>query len=385
MNLAAFYQEQLFGDCLPFWFPRAVDEEFGGFLHCFDRDGALVDSDKSVWAQGRMSWMLLTLYLEHERKPEWLGWAESGLRFLEEKCVDPVDGRMFFHVMWDGTPVRKRRYAYSESFAAIAFAAHAAASGSDESAEKARHWFGRFTEWNFTPGLMPPKFAGTRPMEGIGTRMITLVTAQELRKHLGEDAALTGWIDRCVDEIRRLFVKPELKVVMESVAPDGSIVDHFDGRLLNPGHAIEAAWFVLEEAGYRGDAELVKLGCEMLDWMWERGWDEEHGGLFYFRDVYGKPVQEYWQDMKFWWPHDEALIATLMAYRMAGEARYLEWHEKLRVWSFGKFGDEEFGEWFGYLRRDGVPANSLKGSLWKSFFHHPRALWRCWGLAREMV
>ena len=134
---------------------------------------------------------------------------------------------------------------------------------------------------------------------------------------------------------------------MVAVAPDGSIVDHFDGRTLNPGHAIEAAWFVLEEAAHRKDSRLQKLGCEMLDWMWERGWDEEFGGLFYFRDVFGKPVQEYWHDMKFWWPHDEALIATLMAYRMTGGAKYLAWHEKLREWSFGKFGDGEYGEWFG--------------------------------------
>jgi len=377
MNLRHFYEKQLFKDCLPFWFPRAVDEQHGGFLHCFDGDGSLVDDDKSVWAQGRMSWMLLTLYLESEKRPEWLAWAESGLRFLEGKCVDPADGRMFFHVARDGTPIRKRRYAYSESFAAIAFAAHAAATGSNPSADKAHHWFNRFTDWNFTPGRIPPKFTGARPMEGIGTRMITLVTAQELRKHLGEDEKLNRWIDRCVDDIIRLFIKPELQVVMESVTPDGSISDHFDGRMLNPGHAIEAAWFILEEASHRKDDSLCKLGCDMLDWMWARGWDEEFGGLFYFRDLHHKPVQEYWHDMKYWWPHDEDLIATLMAHRMTGNPDYLVTHLELREWAFTRFADPQHGEWYGYLHRDGTPANTLKGSLWKSFFHHPRALWKC--------
>lgn len=381
--LAQFYHDELFGNCVPFWFPRAVDSEHGGFLHCLDSDGSLVDDDKSVWAQGRMSWMLLTLYQEYERRPEWLAWAHSGLRFLEEKCVDPADGRMYFQVSRSGVPLRKRRYAFSESFAAIAHAAHAAATGDAASAERARHWFGRFTDWNFTPGRIPPKFTGARPLEGIGSRMITLVTAQELRKHLGEDVWLTGWIDRCLDDLVRLFVKPDLAVVMESVAPDGSLSEHFDGRLLNPGHAIEAAWFVLEEAAHRNDSQLQQLGCNMLDWMWQRGWDAQHGGLFYFRDVHDKPVQEYWHDMKFWWPHDEGLIATLMAYRMSGDAKYLGWHEALREWSFGHFSDPQHGEWFGYLHRDGSPANTLKGSLWKSFFHHPRALWRCHQLARQ--
>lgn len=383
MDLAEFYHNQLFNDCLPFWFPGSVDEEHGGFLHCFDRDGALVDSDKSVWAQGRMSWMLLTLYLGHERRPEWLEWAESGLRFLEQKCVDPADGRMYFHVARDGTPIRKRRYAFSESFASIAHAAHAAATSNDHSAARARHWFDRYFDWNFTPGRIPAKFTGTRPLEGIGSRMIAIVTAQELVRHLGSDPTLTGRIDRCLDDIERLFVKRDERVVMETVNPDGSISDHFDGRTLNPGHAIEAAWFIMEEAGRRNDSRLLKLGTDMLDWMWERGWDPEFGGLFYFRDVHGKPVQEYWHDMKFWWPHDETLIATLMAHRMTGEAKYLEWHEQVREWSFARFGDPEHGEWFGYLRRDGAPSNTLKGSLWKSFFHHPRALWRCHQLASQ--
>lgn len=381
MNLAGFYHERLFDDCVPFWFPRAVDEVHGGFVHCFDHDARLVDDDKSVWVQGRMSWMLLTLYLEADRRPEWLAWAESGLRFIENHCVDPADGRMFFHVARDGTPIRKRRYAYSESFAAIAYAAHAVATDSGASADKARHWFDRFTDWNFTPGRIPPKFTGARPLEGIGARMITIVTAQELRKHLGEDERLNGWIDRCIDDIVRLFVKPELEVVMETVNPDGSISDHFDGRTLNPGHAIELAWFVMAEASHRRDAELLRLGCSMLEWMWQRGWDQEHGGIHYFRDVFGNPVQEYWQDMKFWWPHDEALIATLMAHRMTGEGRYLALHEQVRDWSFKHFSDPVHGEWFGYLHRDGTPSSTLKGNLWKSFFHHPRALWMCHRIA----
>lgn len=382
MDLAEFYRRQLLDDCLPFWFPRAVDEDHGGFLHCFDRDGALVDTDKSVWAQGRMSWMLLVLYQELERRPEWLAWAESGLRFIEEKCVDPCDGRMFFHVTKDGTPIRKRRYAYSESFACIAHAAHASATGSDASASRARELFRLFTEWNFTPGLMPPKFTGARPLIGLGPRMITLVTAQELELRLGETAETTAWIDRCLDEIERWFVKPDLEVVMETVKQDGSISDHFDGRTLNPGHAIEGAWFILEQARRRGDSRLVKLGCQMLDWMWKRGWDSEFGGLFYFRDVFDKPVQEYWHTMKFWWPHDEALIATLLAYDLTSDARYLEMHEQCRRWSFQHFADPGHGEWFGYLHRDGTPSSMLKGGLWKSFFHHPRALWMCHRLAK---
>ncbi len=375
-RLERFYRQGLLDDTVPFWFPRSVDRQHGGFLHCLDQDGTLVDTDKSVWAQGRMSWMLLTLHNTIERLPEWLEWAEAGLGFLEHHCVD-CDGRMFFHVTAEGRPIRKRRYAYSECFAAIAHAAHARATDRSQSAQRAIHWFEQFFDWNFTPGRMPPKFTGERPLIGLGPRMMTISTLQELRDNLGSDQRHQALIDRCLDEIERLFVKPERQVVMETVTPQGEISDHFDGRLLNPGHAIECAWFILVEAEYRGDAQLTSLGCRMLDWMWARGWDEEHGGLFYFRDVDGRPVQEYWHDMKFWWPHDEAIIATLIAWQMTGDARYARMHQQVHDWSHRHFADPVHGEWFGYLHRDGRRSVSLKGNLWKSFFHHPRMQWLC--------
>ena len=377
------YRDGLMADTVPFWFPRAVDTEHGGFLHCFDRDGSLLDTDKSVWVQGRIAWMLLTLYNTVEKRPEWLEWARGGLEFIDRNCFD-TDGRMFFHVTRDGRPIRKRRYAYSESFAAIAHAAYARATGCDRSATRARELFDQFTRWNFTPGLMPPKFADTRPMIGMGPRMITIVTAQELRANLGEDPALNGWIDRCIDEIQRWFVKPDIRCVMESVGPDGEILDHFDGRMLNPGHAIEGAWFIMHEGKYRNDTGLVRLGCDMLDWMWERGWDSEYGGIFYFRDVYGKPVQEYWHDMKFWWPHDETIIATLLAWQLTGDQKYARMHRLVHDWSHRHFADPKHGEWYGYLHRDGRVSVPLKGNLWKSFFHHPRMQWYAWQLCEEM-
>ncbi|HEU5069615.1 MAG TPA: AGE family epimerase/isomerase [Verrucomicrobiae bacterium] len=382
-ELARFYCTALIEDCAKFWFPRSLDRKHGGYLHCLDRDGSVLDTDKSVWAQGRMAWMLATLYNTVERRAEWLEWSRLGLDFLDHHCFD-TDGRMFFHVTREGKPIRKRRYAFSESFAAIAHAAYTKATGNAHSAQRAHELFDRFVDWNFTPGKMPPKFTEVRPLIGMGPRMITIVTAQELRANLGDDPKLTRWIDRCIGEIERWFVKPDIQCVMEAVAPDGSIVDHFDGRTLNPGHAIEGAWFILHEGRHRQDSRLIKLGCQMLDWMWARGWDREFGGIFYFRDVFDKPVQEYWHDMKFWWPHDEAIIATLLAYQLTRDPKYAEWHRLVHDWSFEHFGDPQHGEWFGYLHRDGRVSVPLKGNLWKSFFHHPRALWYCARLCEEM-
>lgn len=378
-QLGQFYRDKLLHEVVPFWFPRAVDEQHGGLYHCFDADGSLVDSDKSVWAQGRMAWMLLTCYLSVEQRPEWLQYAQNALDFLETRCTDPSDGRLYFHVAADGKPLRKRRYAYSECFAAIAWAAHYGATGDPHSAERARYWFGVFADIFFTPGKMLPKTTGLRPTENLGCRMIMLVTCQELRKYLGEEQGVyTAWIDRCIADLRRLFLHEDICAVLENVAPDGSIIDHFDERTQNPGHAIEGGWFLLEEARLRGgDKDLIATACKMIDWSLERGWDSKFGGLLYYTDVFGKPVQEYWHNMKFWWPHDEALIGTCLAYVLTGDEKYAQWHQRVHDWAFSHLQDPEHGEWFGYCERDGSPANGLKGSLWKSFFHHPRALWNC--------
>ncbi|MCX6997490.1 MAG: AGE family epimerase/isomerase, partial [Kiritimatiellaeota bacterium] len=261
----------------------------------------------------------------------------------------------------------------------------ARAAGSEYHRDKAIELFRNFVAYNTTPGAMPPKFTDERPLQGMGFRMMTIVTAQELRASIAYEEA-DARIESAIDTIRAHFVKPDLRVVMESVGPQGEIVDHFGGRMLNPGHAIEAAWFILREAKHRdGDRELLRLGLDMLDWMWARGWDEEYGGILYFRDLKHLPVQEYWHDMKFWWPQCETIIATLMAYRLTGDEKYARWHARIHDWTHARFPDPEYGEWFGYLHRDGRLSVPLKGNLWKGPFHIPRMQLVCWRLTDELA
>jgi N-acylglucosamine 2-epimerase len=373
-KLEQFYRDQLLNDTIPFWFPRSFDREYGGFLFMRDADGSLIDDDKSVWFHGRATWMLATLYNTVEQKEEWLEGARLGYEFLINKCFDS-DGRMFFHMTRDGQPIRKRRYFFSETFAVIAFAAYAKATGSDEIAAKARELFGSCMDYAAHPETLPQKYTAVRQVKGVGIPMILLNTARQVSDTIG-DPRCRPLINACIDEIKTYFVKDDIRCVMEQVAPDGSIIDHIDGRTLNPGHAIEAAWFILNEAKLRGnDPELIALGCRMLDYMWERGWDKKYGGIFYFRDVYDKPVQEYWHDMKFWWPHNETIIATLLAFVLTGDEKYARWHKLVHEYSYQHFHDRENGEWYGYLHRDGSLSQSAKGNLYKGPFHLPRQEW----------
>ena len=382
-SLIQTYRDGLLNDTLPFWIDHCVDQQHGGFMMALDRDGTVVDTDKGIWQQGRFTWLLGELYNNVEPKEQWLELAKSGANFLDDYGCDPSDGRMWFHVTRDGRPIRKRRYAFSESFAAIAYGELAQATGDDAYAERARRAFTRFTDHHLNPREVDSKFTTTRPTRGIGFPMITIATAQELRDSIGLSDA-TEWIDRSIDDIRQYHLKPEIACVMETVGPGGELIDHFDERTLNPGHAIEGAWFILREGKLRQDSGLIQTGCQMLDWMWQRGWDSEYGGILYFIDVDGRPVQEYWHDMKFWWPHNETIIATLMAYELTGDPKYAQWHQQVHDWSYRHFADPEFGEWFGYLHRDGRISSSLKGNLWKGPFHLPRMQLVCWKLLESM-
>ncbi|MFO0875870.1 MAG: AGE family epimerase/isomerase [Gemmataceae bacterium] len=386
-HLAAIYRDCLLADVIPFWLQHGLDREHGGYLTALDRDGTVIDTDKSIWFQGRGAGMFATLFNTVEAKSEWLETARSGIEFLRRHASGP-DGKLYFSVTREGRPLRMRRYVYSEAFAAIAQAAYARAARDEQAHTEAWSYFARYLLHSFDPGQAIPKVdPTTRPMMGVGPLMIAIVTAQELREHLGDQTVhgrtCTEWIDFAIHQIERYFLKPEHQALMEVVGPQGEILDHFDGRQLNPGHAIECAWFILHEAKIRRDARLLELGQTILTWMWQRGWDEEHGGLFYFRDLRGLPVQEYWHDMKFWWPHCEAIIATLLAWTLTREPRYAHWHRQVHEWSFDHFGDPEYGEWYGYLHRDGRISVPLKGNLWKGPFHLPRMLWYCWRLLEE--
>jgi len=375
-RLQKFYDEQLLTNTLPFWFPASIDKKYGGYLLMRDKEGSLLDDDKAVWIQGRFAWLLGTLYNTVEPKQEWLDGAKTGIDFLRKYCFD-TDGQMFFHVTRDGKPIRKRRYFFSETFATIAMAAYAKGSGDEAVAKEARDLFGKCLHYAGHPKLFAPKFTDERQAMGIGVPMILVNTAQQVRETIGDERC-DEVIMKNILIIEKFFVKDDIRCVMEQVSPTGEIIDHFDGRTLNPGHALEAAWFILNEAIYRNnDKHLIDLGCRIIDYMWERGWDTEFGGILYFRDVYNKPVQEYWQDMKFWWPQNEAIIATLLAYLITGNEKYAGWHKQIHEYAYEKFLDKENGEWFGYLHRDGRVSVSLKGNMYKGPFHLPRQEWVC--------
>jgi N-acylglucosamine 2-epimerase len=376
-NIRDLYENQLVEGELDFWLKYGMDLENGGIYTALDRDGSLLDTDKSVWFQGRALWTFATAYEKYGKK-EYLDAATSLLKFIENHCFDKKDGRMYFRVTNVGVPVVKRiRYFFSETFTIIGFATYARITNKEEYNTKAYNLLEFVEKLRTTPGYLIPKFE--RESRGFGGPMILLNVLSELRNSFPQKKEwIDSYMDRLLQEVETYFVKDDIQLVLEQVAVDGSFdKDHFEGRLLNPGHAIEGAWFIMNEGVQRNRQDLIDLGLKMLDWMWSVGWDEPHGGIIQYRDALNKSLGEYHQDMKFWWPQCEAAIATLMAYSITHKQKYLDNFYRVNDYIQEHFIDSEFGEWYGYFHRDGTLATPIKGNMYKGPFHIPRMYFKC--------
>lgn len=381
---SALYRADLTDNILPFWLEHGLDRKHGGIYTCLDREGKLMDPTKSVWFQGRFAFVCSFAYNQVERRPEWLDAARQTLDFIEQHCFD-ADGRMYFEVAADGTPLRMRRYVFSESFAAIAMAEYALATGNQSYAEKALKIFKDMRRFLTTPGLLAPKYLPSVEAQGHSITMIMINVASRLKKVIA-DPELDRQIDESLFKLKNDFMHPEFKALLETVGPAGEFIDTCNGRVINPGHCIETAWFLFDVAMDRGgDKNLIDLGMTILNWSWDWGWDETYGGIINFRDCRNLPPQDYSQDMKFWWPQTEAIIANLYAYKLTGNELYLKRHRQVSEWAYGHFPDHEFGEWYGYLHRDGTVAQPAKGNLFKGPFHIPRMMVKGYQICQEIL
>ena len=378
------YKTDLTENIMPFWMEHGWDKVNGGVYTCLDRDGSLIDSTKSVWFQGRFAFICAYAYNNVEKNPVWLEAAKSTLDFIEKHCFDE-NGRMYFSVTAEGKPLRMRRYVFSETFAAIAMSEYALATGEQKYAERALQIFKDTQRFLTTPGILAPKFEESVQLQSHSIIMILINVASCIRKVIN-DPKLTEQIDESIAKLKKFFIHPEFKCLLETVGKNGEFVDTCMGRTINPGHCIETSWFIMEEAKQRGwDKEITDMALQIFDWSWDWGWDKQYGGIINFRDCRNLPSQDYSQDMKFWWPQTETIIASLYAYLATGDDEYIYKHQRISEWTYAHFPDTEFGEWYGYLHRDGTVAQPAKGNLFKGPFHIPRMMIKAYSLCQEIL
>lgn len=379
---------QLNDNVMPFWIEKTVDREYGGCLHHLDRDGSVISPNKGMWVHGRFLWLLSWLCRTRGGDDDFLVTSRRVFDFIRSHARDS-DGRWWYELTRDGRPRRKRRYFFTEVFIALGLSSWAAADPGEESraaAETARRDLARLLDHRDT---LPPKYAAGLPrMRSHADVMILINLYQEFRGASGSKKEQREWsaeIDLLIDELFRFFVKDSEGVLLENTGPEGEIIDTPEGREVNPGHAVETAWFLLDEARFRGDEALVSRALGILSDALERGWDEEYGGIRAFTDLRGRSSLRIEARMKYWWPHTEAMYAALAAFALTGDPLWRRWFSRITDYTLAAFPDPEGPEWFGYLFPDGSLANAVKGNLWKGPFHIPRSLAKCSSLLGEMA
>ncbi|MGC9328987.1 MAG: AGE family epimerase/isomerase [Candidatus Hinthialibacter sp.] len=375
-TLRSLYQKTLYDDVIPFWLNHSIDEEFGGYFTCLNRDGEVFETDKFLWLQARQVWMLSHLYNHVEQNPAWLQAAQCGADFLQRRGRDE-EGNWYFSLDREGRPLVQPYNLFSDCFAAMAFSQYAQAAGCSQSQEIALSTFQNILKRLDNPkGKYNKLYPGTRPLKALAFPMILSNLCVEMEDIL-DPTLQEETVSHCLDEIINVFLDRDRLLLYEHRAPDGSKVDHFEGRISIPGHGIEAMWFLMDVAQKRNDRKLIDLCVDTMLSILKFGWDPVHEGVFYFLDLDQKPPQQLEWDQKLWWVHLESLIALLMGFRLTGRQECWTWFEKVHAYSWSHFSDPEYGEWYGYLNRRGEVFLPLKGGKWKGCFHVPRALHRC--------
>ena len=376
-QLAHQYKNALLQNVLPFWETHSVDWEYGGYFTCLDRQGQVYDTDKFIWLQNRQVWTFSMLYTQLEPRENWLRIAKNGADFLAKHGRDP-DGNWYFALNQTGQPLVQPYNIFSDCFAAMAFSQYARASGEATAKEIALQAYHNVLRRKDNPkGQYTKTYPGTRPMKTLAVPMILANLSLEMDWLLAGDQ-LEQTLDDTVAEVMTDFLNTEQGLMYESVAPDGSHIDCFDGRLINPGHGIEAMWFIMDIARRRHDTQLIERALAVVFNILEFGWDQQDGGLYYFMDAQGYPPQQLEWNQKLWWVHLEALVALVMGYRLTGQSACWDWYQRVHDYAWSHFADPECGEWFGYLDRQGQVLLNLKGGKWKGCFHVPRSLYLCW-------
>ncbi|WP_245915915.1 AGE family epimerase/isomerase [Merismopedia glauca] len=375
-QLADRYRQALLSDIIPFWETKSIDTEFGGYFTCLDRYGQVFDTDKFIWLQARQVWLFSMLFNRLEPRSDWLDVADRGASFLRRYGMD-AEGKWYFSLSRDGRPLVQPYNIFSDCFGAIAFSQYALASGDEEAKAIAHRTYQQILDRKSNPkGQYSKAFPGTRPLVSLALPMILANLTLELEWLLEADTVDKA-LETCVDEIFTLFLDSQHHILRESVSPSGQPVDCFEGRVINPGHGIEAMWFLMDIGQRQNNTQLIEKCVEVILRTLEFGWDEKYGGIFYFLDIDGKPPQQLEWDQKLWWVHLETLVALVMGYRLTGNAQCWSWYEKVHQYTWEYFPDPEYGEWFGYLNRQGEVLLDLKGGKWKGCFHVPRALYLC--------
>lgn len=378
-ELRQLYARTLLDDVIPWWERNGLDPA-GGINSCIGDDGVVVSRDRWGWSQWRAVYVFSKLYNTIEHRPQWLEAAKRINAFVS--AYGPLENGHWPMLMdADGNVKRGYESLFNDGFAIYGLVELWRATQDDSLLETAMRTF-RVVEEALAGPELPPLFPYPEPpardAQAHGLSMMFSDVYHGLARVTG-DTGVRQAADLHHRRVMDRFLRPHGYVV-EWLRADGSEYPPPRGTAVIPGHAIESMWFQMHIARDLGDTATLDRACETIRRHLEIGWDEEYGGLFYAVDARDANIDQRHEvgwpfaETKLWWPHTECLYATLLAYEHCRQQWCLDWHEKLREWSFAHFPVPKHGEWYQKLDRQGRPFSQTVALPVKDPFHLPRAL-----------
>lgn len=370
------YQRTLLEDVIPWWVRHAIDAR-GGINTCIRDDGVLVSRDRWNWSQWRAVWVFSRLYNTVAPRPAWLDIARGIYAFLAAHGPQ-TDGHWPLLLDGDGQVLRGFESIYGDGFAIYGLVELWRATREDRLLAQAMQTFDA-AEHSLRGPEPPPAWPYPIPAGRLahGISMLFSLVYEELAKATGEPrvrVAAELHHRRVMDQ----FLRKDRGLLLEWLTPDGAEVPPPEGTVCLPGHAIESMWMQIHLARARGDDATIDRAVEAVRTHLERGWDPEYGGLFLGIDADGRDSVAWpHAEKKLWWPHTEALYATLLAYECRRQPWALAWHHRIREWSYARYPVAGHGEWRQKLDRQGREYAETVALPVKDPFHLPRALLLC--------
>ena len=383
-RLLAEIEEELLTDNVPFWEARICDRHYGGFLQGYNRQGELTDTDKYGWFVGRTMSTFASLYHQVEQKPLWLEIAKAGREYMKGS-IWAGEGRYNYQLSRQGTVKKGTASIFTDVFAVEGLYDYAQCLQDEQRAETLAY-AERLSDTLFTNMQDPQVLL----QEGISARMqkhavcfMQTLAALKSRAVFGDRYG--DILTRCVEKTLYEFASDRYQAPFEHIGIDGKPKLENEGRMIDPGHTMEALWFSMEAGKECDNKAYIERAQVVLDWVIDRAYDEEFGGFYQYVDIdgavkdkdflensyAGRPVA--WND-KVWWVQAESLNALLMSALYNKNEKHFSYFLKQYDYVERYFRDKEFGEWFSLLKRDGTILSDEKGFELKGPYHVPRCL-----------
>lgn len=390
-------EKMLLENALPFWYPRTLDQERGGYSLNHDVQGKWRGpAPKALVTQARTVWFFSRLYNSPYGKPEHLEAARHGFEFLRDRMWDQEYGGFYWEVDAEGKKATMPdKHLYAQGFGLYALAEYIRASQDPQAVQLASELF-HLLETRAHDG----EYGGYREFfrrdwGEAGSRSYMGGSAEHklMNTHLHLMEPFTVYYQVQPDSLVRERLLELINIQSNAVVRKdlGLCTDRYEQNWtplrglwfdrVSYGHDIENVWLLIEANKAAGVAQgpFLDLYRTLFGNALKYGYDQEQGG-FYDSGPFGGPAD---RRAKVWWVQAEGLVSALYLYQLSGEEEYwktfiqtLDWVERAQV-------DWEHGDWHATITEDGQPERDKAGP-WKGPYHNGRALLECLRLLEEL-